>query len=231
MQVDDPRRMIEAYRARAVPDARAKAVLLERLLATEPLPVRSDARRWALLVGITVALAAALLLVLAGIGGALGLRAEVPAREQAVHGSAAAPDPEPTHAPAQPPVPANRVADPSPAPAAPQVESPRPHARPSGKPGPAAPVDPPATSTLVEEGRLLARAQAALRDGDPRRALAELDEHARRFPSGGMAVERDALQIIATCEAGDREPTRARAFVARSDAATYAARIRRACEL
>jgi RNA polymerase sigma-70 factor, ECF subfamily len=55
---------------------------------------------------------------------------------------------------------------------------------------------------LSQELELMGRARAALREADPARALALLDEHARRFPSGTLAQERERSRLTALCEAG-----------------------------
>lgn len=53
--------------------------------------------------------------------------------------------------------------------------------------------------TLAAETALLARAQRALRSGDPSAALPIIDEHAARFPRGELAQERDAARVFALC--------------------------------
>lgn len=59
-------------------------------------------------------------------------------------------------------------------------------------------------SGLGAEAALLESAERSLRDHDGARALALLDEHARRFPDGIFLVEAQAARAIATCETGDR---------------------------
>lgn len=86
-------------------------------------------------------------------------------------------------------------------------------------------------STLAEENRLLAQARAALLDHRPERALQRLDEHARRFPSGMLSEERQALRAVALCEAG-RElegKAQARTFLLAHPQAALAQRVRSAC--
>ncbi len=63
---------------------------------------------------------------------------------------------------------------------------------------------------------LVARAQTALHRGLYDSALDALAEHARRFPRGEMAEEREALAVQALARAGRTEEARARA--ARFDA-------------
>jgi outer membrane protein assembly factor BamD (BamD/ComL family) len=55
---------------------------------------------------------------------------------------------------------------------------------------------------------LLRRARAAVRAGDPRGALAHLEQHARRFPASPLAPEAAAVRIEATCAVGDRQTAR-----------------------
>lgn len=67
----------------------------------------------------------------------------------------------------------------------------------------------PKTTTLAAEMRLLGRANAALRSGDPASALAVLDEHARDFADGQLAPEREYKRAIALCELGRAAKARA----------------------
>ena len=70
----------------------------------------------------------------------------------------------------------------------------------------------PAADTLEKEARLLADARRASQSGAGDRALALLDEHARTFPNGWLASERDAERILVLCRLGRRaEATRAAA--------------------
>jgi outer membrane protein assembly factor BamD (BamD/ComL family) len=64
---------------------------------------------------------------------------------------------------------------------------------------------------LVETGR------SALGRGDWASALAALDKHAREFPHGRLAEERDVLRVQALALGGrtDEARTRAEAFRAR----------------
>jgi hypothetical protein len=75
---------------------------------------------------------------------------------------------------------------------------------------------PPASSaarTLVEERRVLDRAQAALKQGDTSAAIADTEEHRARFPSGQLEAEREAILIQALVVA--RRDDEARAHAAR----------------
>lgn len=91
---------------------------------------------------------------------------------------------------------------------------------------PSASVDP-----LTSENELIARAQQALASGQPGQALAALDEHARRFPTGALAYEREAARAVALCRAGRTSEGRAAAapFVAHDPDSPIAQRIKSAC--
>jgi len=65
-------------------------------------------------------------------------------------------------------------------------------------------------SDAEEELRLLREAQDAL-EGRPRRALAVAGEHARRFPRGMLAQEREVIAIDALVRLGRNAQARARA--------------------
>jgi hypothetical protein len=92
--------------------------------------------------------------------------------------------------------------------------------------------DPPAAGPAIgEEAALLLSTQAALREDNPGRALALLDEHARRFPRGALAQERDAARVLALCAAGRVDEARSArdAFLAAHPRSPAAARVRHAC--
>ncbi len=87
---------------------------------------------------------------------------------------------------------------------------------------PVAPEPPPAPSvapasrtmslpgpSVAQELRLLAEARAALRDGDPERALVLTDRHRARFGAGAMTEEALAARILALCALGRVEEGRA----------------------
>jgi hypothetical protein len=71
-----------------------------------------------------------------------------------------------------------------------------------------------------EEMRLLERARAAAAREDYAAAIAPLDEHARRFPEGWLAEEREALRVEALAGLG-------RTSEARRAASTFEARFPR----
>lgn len=87
---------------------------------------------------------------------------------------------------------------------------------------------------LPAETALLRRAHAALAAPSAesaRAALEALDEHARRFPTGTLAEERDATRAIALCAAGrvDDASTAARTFLAAHPGSPLAHRVRTVC--
>ncbi|MDP3216206.1 MAG: hypothetical protein Q8S73_19010, partial [Deltaproteobacteria bacterium] len=84
---------------------------------------------------------------------------------------------------------------------------------------------------LPAELRWIERAQTALAAGDPGAAQAALRGHARAFPRGHLAEEREALSVQALCASGRAEEARraAAAFVARHPTSPQSARVRRTC--
>jgi len=86
-------------------------------------------------------------------------------------------------------------------------------------------------STLDQEVALLKRAHLAEKAGQPSEALAILAEHAKAFPNGKLAESRDAARVIALCEAGQREASRAAAerFLAARPNSPFANRVRSVC--
>jgi len=127
----------------------------------------------------------------AGAGSVALLRAQRPAAAPAAI-LRAPPPPPPAPVPAAPPQPAA-------APASPRA-TPRPPPAPGGD------------AALAEESALLERARTALSRGRSAAALDALSEHARRFPRGSLAEERDALRVQALVQAGRGGEARARAL-------------------
>ncbi len=95
------------------------------------------------------------------------------------------------------------------------------------------PSAPPASEAdaLREELALIGVAQSSLGAGRAEAALASLDEHARRFPSGALSLERRALRALALCAAGRRDEGRveAEAFALRAAGSPLADRVASAC--
>jgi hypothetical protein len=86
-------------------------------------------------------------------------------------------------------------------------------------------------ATIDEEVRLMNGAQAALRSGDPKRALQLLSEHARRFPNGKLANARMVTRMSALCTMGFSDEARLEAnhFLARNPNSPFAERVRNIC--
>lgn len=83
------------------------------------------------------------------------------------------------------------------------------------------------------ELHLLRRAQDAYVRGDQRLTLALLAEHARRFPRGCLAEERDALRVRALVDAGQPQAARraAAAFTQRYPHSVLLPHIQQAADL
>lgn len=85
--------------------------------------------------------------------------------------------------------------------------------------------------TFAEELRLVTAAQRALAQSQLDLADRSLREHARRFPRGQLAEERDATRALVTCSRGDRDASAREAarFLAAHPRSPQAPRVRRAC--
>jgi hypothetical protein len=86
-----------------------------------------------------------------------------------------------------------------------------------------------ASATSDQEFRLLRAARRAL-STEPARALGLADEHARRFPSGMLGQEREAIAIEALTRLGRASEARSRAknFLGRFPRSPYRARVEKA---
>lgn len=131
------------------------------------------------------------------------------------------PDPDPAAA--------SQPATPTPAPASgPEATDARPT-------DPTTPASPPISvgspDPLVREAILLGQAWEALRRGQLSRARALTSEHAREFPQGAMAPEREAVTTIVACRSGASDASRrARRFLQRHGSSPHADSVRAACE-
>jgi hypothetical protein len=131
---------------------------------------------------------------------------------------------------------ASTVVEPSPPPVPPArhvVPAPAASSGGSQVPAAASAEGPSPESGLGAEAALLESAERSLRDHDDARALALLDEHARRFPDGIFLVEAEAARAIATCETGDGErgSKLAADFARRWPNAPVLARVLAACRI
>ncbi|MBN1609363.1 MAG: hypothetical protein JW940_22220 [Polyangiaceae bacterium] len=81
------------------------------------------------------------------------------------------------------------------------------------------------------EVALLGAAQKALASGQPKRALALLEQHQRRFPSAALTQERNAVRIMALCKLGQTARARreAAAFGRQSPESPLTERVRAVC--
>lgn len=81
------------------------------------------------------------------------------------------------------------------------------------------------------EAALLRKADAAIDAGNGVAALAFLESHAKQYPSGVLATQRDAARVEAMCTVGRVPAARdaAEAFLASHPRSSRAERIRRAC--
>lgn len=126
------------------------------------------------------------------------------------------------------------LADPTEAPPA-QVTTPRAGMAVGTSAGPRSTVDtttpgePPGDAELT----LIEAAEAALRAGEPERALGLLRQHEQRFARATTAQERQALRVLALCAAGrEAEGRGARwVFLREHPGSAYRERIERACTL
>lgn len=250
--------LLAAYRKdEAMPkDARAR---VWREIAAEPPRagrVAAPAGRWGFWVGGGLAAAAVILLGVHLLGGvpseavraidprpqtapdrAVGRDSEgdassrrAPARDRV----SAEPVPEPvasepaTNEPAANEPATTHAADPRGPSSKPRAKSPRvPAPTPASEPTPAsAPV-----SDLAAERELIAAAWRALAKGSPEKARTHAEAHARRFPRGMLAPEREAVHAIAACrDATAPRPELADAFARAHPKSPLAARVREACD-
>ncbi len=235
MKLRDPESsaLLDAYRAHTQPSAEAKRRMQSVLLGT-----KADERRawpW-MLAGAVTAAAVALWLVLAGVGGPLGMTAR--------SNPSTASDQAQPNAPVRAATGGPRARASNPAPPPLQPASPMPAALP---PEPATPgplpararsdkrtADPEDTGTIdavANEWRRIDAAERALAQGKPSLALVELDLHAQEFPRADLRQERRALRVLALCALGRATEGKGqqRAFLREFPRSTYRARVERAC--
>jgi hypothetical protein len=93
------------------------------------------------------------------------------------------------------------------------------------------PASEPSTPEELESMRLLREAERRL-ETDAAASLRLLERHEQRFPGSSLALEREALVVIALCRVGrtDVGRERQRAFLESHGRSAYAARVRSACE-
>jgi hypothetical protein len=105
---------------------------------------------------------------------------------------------------------------------------------PAVAPAPSAPPSAPPSGSgaladrgLAAERARLEEARAALRRGEPNAAITALASHAREFPAGRLAEERESAWVVALARAGRRDEAvrRADAFRARWPSSIYGASV------
>jgi hypothetical protein len=89
-----------------------------------------------------------------------------------------------------------------------------------------------AATTLVEEGRLLAKAHQLIQSGQPQQALEVLRSSESRYPRSVLTPEREVLTIEALDAAGESSVARQRAerFLKHNPGSAYVARLQRFVE-
>lgn len=89
----------------------------------------------------------------------------------------------------------------------------------------------PKVAEPADELSLVSSMQLALRSGNASQALALANEHARRFPGGALAQEREGARAIARCQLAKPEGRASilANFEQRYGGSPYAARVRDAC--
>ena len=234
----DPRRMEtevlelrspgKGRRRRGAPSSSGSPMQASR----EPMvPRTADVRLVAAAIGVTLAIAAAVLLVIGGIG--RGLQA---ARQLAEPAMQAVDEPAPA--------PPREVVPRRSAPAVQTVDAPVPAPVPATQPSArrrvqeldptaATPEPAPASSpeALAEQTRLLAHARQALADDDPAEALKQLEQLGERFPAGALDHERRAYDAIARCRLEPPTKDAATRFLAEHPASPHGPRVRAACAI
>ncbi|MFO7565139.1 MAG: hypothetical protein R6X02_21005 [Enhygromyxa sp.] len=151
------------------------------------------------------------------------MQAESPDLDALVEAPQGAAEPEPPSVIFEPAEPEQAAEQPAPGPA--QVEAPARELATSG----AAPSQ--TESTLAAELALI-RAAKQLRDREPTAALAKLELHARSFPAGSLAPEREAIRVELLCALGRRDAAaRARtSFLERHGDSPLRARVLSSCD-
>ena len=85
-------------------------------------------------------------------------------------------------------------------------------------------------SSLADELALLAKAQKALRDGEPAQALTHAHEHRQRIPRGTLREERYGIEALARCALGEDGAQVVAALTRLSPSSPLLGRVRAACE-
>lgn len=246
---DDAREMLAAMREATDLPPQMRARVWARLHESVEAPVVVAASpSWRRIAIAAVAIAAGIVLVTSLRGADEAAEHEPGARPQAAYGAEeggaqgeATRRDGPSSSPPSPPAtvdPAPATVDPAPAPA------PMPTPRSAELAAPVAqesePSSKPATdrarrrgadeSSLADEIAIIEDIRAALLADDPKRALTHVRAHARRFPHGALAQEREALGAVASCTLGTEGARgEGEAFVAAHPTSPLVAKVRAAC--
>ncbi|MEM9463579.1 MAG: hypothetical protein AAGF11_56095 [Myxococcota bacterium] len=206
-----------------------------------------DLRRLLTAVGLTFAIAASALLMIRGVS--VGLTAtrdhHVPTMEAVDQARPSSPHrvtparparsarPSTQTLPESSPPEIDRPPGPTPIPV---TASPRRSPDPNATPAPAEPTRSASPTTgavttdaLAAETRLLAEARRALAEDDLAAALAALQQHARKFPTGALQEERLAYEAIVRCRQAPPSSTPAGRFFERYPSSPHGPRVRAAC--
>ncbi len=218
--------LLAALRAEDAPHPAARARVLGRVLQStatpSPAPATGRLVRGPWVIAAAAAVAAAALLAI-NLGGEEATPSEHGGLQQAAD-TPEVPSNEGLAQPVRRPAEVERtvvgaderstgpVVVPSLAPDLPPTPAPKAQVRPSRAQAPSTHESTPASS-LAEETRMLDRARKALAAGQPQQALWVLRDASTRFPAGVLGQEREALIVVALCDAGKVDEGRAAASV------------------
>jgi hypothetical protein len=185
----------------------------------EPLPPTTDARMLALVTALGAAPAVPLVKGWLVAGGAVVVAGALVLVARRAPAPGVAPSPPPSSTSASASASASAAVAPVPPAAAPEPPSlPEPRRAPAAS---AAHVAPAAASSsedaLAGETKLLNRAHAAMAT-DPRQAYAFASEHAKRYPRGQLAAERELILVQALVKLGRAREAEARGRALRKSA-------------
>lgn len=222
------RDLVATYRRERMPEDR-RAAAWARLQAEiggeapEVSPRRQHGRRdlwW----GVALAAAAALVLIF-GARGRTSSRESSDRANQAAHEARSADSQAPVRAGQDPEAGSEQTGPAAAEPSETAVAEPR-------RPRPRTQDVPKDMPDLDAELALLRAAREALGRGAPAEALASLEQHARRFPSGHLLEERMLLRAQAQCALGRREEARASAaaLMEKFPGSPHAGTVARLCE-
>ena len=216
--------LLAMYREQERPSDEVKGRVWERIEANPAaaMPVGAPAAtgRTARWIGLGLAVAAALAVAVIGVGSGRSTAEsseesspnEAALQHQTRESGGQAHEHEPAGEPRRRRT--DKAAVPQPTPEPEPIPEPEPELTSEAEPEPAlkpttkrrpkstAPVEPATPETLAAETSLLRRARAALAAKNAGSCLALLSQHAKQFPTGVLAEERDALRVVALCSDG-----------------------------